>query len=404
MSTPTTEDIPTPPPSRPTKSSATSNGVGKDGRHAPNNEFKDDDDNEEALAKKVEKFKKAPVKLLPQEIPPFKLYVEPINPLALAHLKHRKIDLPVTYTLDLPVKVMKRLSMWAGKAADKFDMVADEWDKYLQDRMPISAESKNLITKYASILPRAFTYSRAVALYILTTDHRNIICPYHRCVSKKLGNDQQFETHDPGHYFVTGVPGISRVKRLIKRAKKVVSKVVEVGKFFLFGKVPVPPSPDEDEEDEEEDKPLERNPGELHCGCIEDEVLLELILWKTTLQQSPSTGVVETWQDAYLDPRDRTFVMCTYTFWTGLKADILYEFDAEGNHRDIIDITEYQIKFFSDRLERAKRDREDLSGIIPGIQDMGMVSFDDDEEEDKGQDQVEGKKDTDAVTMVSTIT
>ncbi|KAJ3553131.1 hypothetical protein NP233_g12719 [Leucocoprinus birnbaumii] len=383
-------------------SSAITNEVGKGGSSAPNHEVKDDDDNEEALAKKLEKPPKAAVKLLPQEVPPFKPYVEPINPLALSHFKHRSIDLPVTYMSDLPAKVMKRPSMWVGKAGDKLQMVADEWDQYLKDRTPMSAESKNLITKYASILPRALTYSREVALYILTTSHGNIICPYHRWVSKKLENDIQFETHVPNHYFVTGVPGISRIKRLIKRTKEVVSKVVEVGKFFIMsGEQPVPPTANKDAAElEEEDKPLERKPGELHCGCIEDEVLLELILWKTTLQQSPSTGIVETWQDAFLHPRDRTFVLRAHTFWAGLTADKLYEYDADGNHRDIVDITQYQIAYLTDRLERAKNDREDLSGIIPGIKDMEMVSFDDDEEEGEGQGQVEGKKESEGMALV----
>ncbi|KAJ3570346.1 hypothetical protein NP233_g4471 [Leucocoprinus birnbaumii] len=413
MSTPTIEGKHISPPSHLATSSATPDEAGKDRNTAPKAEGHDDtndDDNEEALAKKVEKAWKPAIKLLPQGIPLFKVYVELINPLALSHFKHRRIDLPVTYMLDLPAKIMKCPSMWVGKAEDKLKMVANEWDQYLKDRTPMSAESKNLITKYASILPRALTYSREVVLYILTTSHGNIICPYHRWVSKKLENDLQFETHVPGHYSVTGVPGILRIKRLIKCAKEVASKVVEVGKLFLSDQQPMPPAPKEDpSETEEEDKPLERKPGELHCGCIEDEVLLELILWKSTLQQSPSTGIVETWQDVFLHPRDRTFVMRAYTFWMGLKADILYEYDAEGNHRDMVDITQYQIKFFGDRLERAMNDREDLSGIISGIQDMGMVSFDNDddnddneeeeeEEEEEDQDQVEVKKGTEAVT------
>ncbi|KAJ3558830.1 hypothetical protein NP233_g11420 [Leucocoprinus birnbaumii] len=311
----------------------------------------DADDNEAALAEEKEKVEKKVVELLPQEIPPFELYTEPLNPLALWGFKHRTIDLPVTY-LDpesLPGKVKGRPSMWFGEKKGKLDKVADEWDKYLKD----------------------------VALEILTTEMGNIICPYHHWVSKKIENDVQFQTHGPKHYFVTGVPGVSRVKRVLKGIKKAVSKVKKVKKLFKSALPEAPETPDDKQED---DKPLEREPSKLHCGCIEDEVLLELILWKSTLQQSPATGVVETWQDAFLHPRDRTFVLRAYVFWTGLKADILYEFDADGNRRDMVDIARHQVAFFEDRLRRAIAAKEDLSGIIPDIDKLETVSFNDDDE------------------------
>ncbi|KAJ3569442.1 hypothetical protein NP233_g5047 [Leucocoprinus birnbaumii] len=364
-------------------------GSGKKKRTKKEVDEVDDDDNEVELAEASKKGAKAPIVLLPQEIPPFKLYVEPPNPLDFSSMKHRTIDLPITYMLpkDLPVKVKNRPSMWFGMKKGKFELVSDEWDTYLKDGTPISARSKNLITKYAAILPRALTYSREVALYILTTDHGNVICPYHRWVSKKPENDVQFETQRPNHYFVTGVPGISRIKRVVKSVQEVVSKVGEVVKSFATGNEPRPPTPPkEDAKTAEDSKPLEREPGKLHCGCIEDEVLLELILWKSTLQQSPATGIIETWQDTFFNPRDRTFALRAYTYWTGLKADHLYEFDANGKRRSMIDITKYQCAFFRKRLRELERREKDVSGIIPDFDKLEVISFDDDEEGDDNDD------------------
>lgn len=82
-----------------------------------NENEEDEDDNETAMAKQAAS---PPIKLLPQEIPPFKVYTEPINPLALWTFKHRSIDLPITYTSNLPKKVLKRPSMWVGKDKGKF--------------------------------------------------------------------------------------------------------------------------------------------------------------------------------------------------------------------------------------------------------------------------------------------
>ncbi|KAJ3568225.1 hypothetical protein NP233_g5858 [Leucocoprinus birnbaumii] len=390
----------------PTTTPATAEGKGSSNKKASGrqrasgkkNDNDDDDDNEEQLAEAAKALAKARLELLPQEIPPFKLYVEPANPLDFSSTKHHSVDLPVSYLLpkNLPMKVKNRPCMWFGIKKGKFEMVSDEWDEYLKNGTPISARSKNLITKYASICPRALTYSREVALYILTTDHGNIICPYHRWLSKKIENDVQFETHKPNHYFVTGVPGVSRVKRVAKTVQQVVSKLAEVVKSFATGNEPRPPTPPkEDPIKAEDDKPLEREKGKLHCGCLEDEVLLDLILWKSTLQQSPATGIVETWQDVYLHPRDRTFSLRAYTFWTGLKADHLYEFDADGKPRSMIDITRYQYRFFRNRLRRLKRAGKDLSSIISDLEELEMISFEDDEESDDEEEDGEGDSDDD---------
>ncbi|KAJ3561052.1 hypothetical protein NP233_g10434 [Leucocoprinus birnbaumii] len=370
------ENSPQPPPPDTSSNTAVDQDSGKKKAHGKQrtNGKKDgdddDDDNEAELAEASKAMAKARLELLPQDIPPFK-------PLFGASETSRLLF----------NETPNRPSMWFGIKKGKFEMVSDEWDEYLKNGTPISARSKNLITKYASILPRALTYSREVALYILTTDHGNIICPYHRWVSKKIANDVQFETQKPNHYFVTGVPGISRVKRVVKNVQQAVSKVADVVKSFATGNEPRPPTPPkEDPTKAEDDKPLEREEGKLHCGCIEDEVLLDLILWKSTLQQSPATGIVETWQDTFLEPRDRTFALRAYTFWTGLKADHLYEFGANGKRRDMIDITKYQIRFFRKRLQSLERNEKDLSGIIPDFEDLDTISFTDDEEDDDEED------------------
>ncbi|KAJ3555717.1 hypothetical protein NP233_g12143 [Leucocoprinus birnbaumii] len=53
----------------------------------------------------------------------------------------------------------------------------------------------------------------------------------------------------------------------------------------------------------------------------------------------------------------------------------------------MVDIARHQVAFFNDRLDRAVKAKEDLSDIIPDLEKMEMVTFDDDEPvEGKGQD------------------
>ncbi|KAJ3576927.1 hypothetical protein NP233_g81 [Leucocoprinus birnbaumii] len=344
-----------------TTTTITSDDNDNDKKRAKGKKDDDDDadDNEERLAEASKALAKARLELLPQEVPPFKLYVEPANPLDFSSIKHRTIDLPITYLLpkNLPAR---------SNGLGRMGRIPQEWYtnvRALQEphhEWRSTSSPPTTATSYAPIIAGS---------------------------PKKIENDVQFETHKPGHYFVTGVPGITRVKRVVKTVKQAVSKIADVVKTFPTGNEPRPPTPPkEDPAKAEDDKPLEREPGKLHCGCIEDEVLLDLILWKSTLQQSPTTGIIETWQDTFLHPRDRTFSLRAYTFWTGLKANHLYEFDAAGKHRSMIDITRYQYRFFRNRLRQLKRAKMDVSEIIPDFEDLEMISFDNADEDDLEED------------------
>jgi len=55
--------------------------------------------------------------------------------------------------------------------------------------------------------------------------------------------------------------------------------------------------------------PHSHQEGYLYCGCLKDEVLLGLILWKLTVQQSPTTGIKETLQNQFLPFHQHTFFL-----------------------------------------------------------------------------------------------
>ncbi|KAJ3567215.1 hypothetical protein NP233_g6508 [Leucocoprinus birnbaumii] len=200
-------------------------------------------------------------------------------------------------------------------------MTIIEFNGFTNGTNPLSAESKNLLQRHAALLPHAFLHSRQVSIEILTSKWDNVQCPYHRWVSKIVCTDCSPNPQVRDYFYVTGSPGIC---------------IRAVGA--------------------NEKNPPPRTPGYLHCGCQEDEVLLELILWKLTLQQSPTTGRIKTWQNQFLEPCAHTFSLCAFTFWSGLSVDDFFKYDDEGTFRAnvYLRLLQRQIEFLGARYRRVK--------------------------------------------------
>ncbi|KAF9545791.1 hypothetical protein CPC08DRAFT_385521 [Agrocybe pediades] len=84
-----------------------------------------------------------------------------------------------------------------------------------------------------------------------------------------------------------------------------------------------------------------REPGHLHCGCSEEDVLFEFFFWKTWKVFSSNNtihGVFYFTDRDFLDPRTRGFVVANFKAATGLQLDDIYDMkndfeSAEYNKR-----------------------------------------------------------------------
>jgi len=74
------------------------------------------------------------------------------------------------------------------------------------------------------------------------------------------------------------------------------------------------------------DPPVERPPGHLHCGCNEDDVLMDFFFWKTWTLTSEEHGICveESMKDQLMAPRLRAFVVHAFRAATGLSIDDMY--------------------------------------------------------------------------------
>lgn len=82
--------------------------------------------------------------------------------------------------------------------------------------------------------------------------------------------------------------------------------------------------------------------GYMHCGCYEDDVLMEFIFWKTWTITSPTTKVTEGWLDQHMDPRTRHFVVKAFKEASKLELEDFYKeggsLDKEGARMETLKV------------------------------------------------------------------
>lgn len=177
---------------------------------------------------------------------------------------------------------------------------------------------RRLIREVQDFLPEMSRVSRAMTLHCLETKPGNIICPYH---AEKDKNGKIFDGSPDSKFAVTGTP----YQRDVKGPEDVA----------------IP----------------DRYEGYLHCGCPEDEVMIDFMWWKRTICRSPSTGEKEGMQDQRLDPRTRTFMYSVWCQATCQTVDDLFigkksavDFRISSLKKQITDIQEVV-----DHLEEKRR-------------------------------------------------
>ncbi|KAJ3558455.1 hypothetical protein NP233_g11505 [Leucocoprinus birnbaumii] len=193
------------------------------------------------------------------------------------------------------------------------DKLAKQLDSFLKHGTTIHVNGHTLIRSEAAVLGRAMFWNCQTSLYILTTKDNNVLCPYHKEINKD------------GVAYDGGPP-----------AKR---------KWLLFSGCPFQRNALKGRATEQ------RQPGHLHCGCIEDHVLLEQMLRKVMILKSPVTDVTESMQQEYLLPRDRAFFAQVFFDWTGLTVNDLFRDKGNGEARTYGELLKRQIEALNIRLE-----------------------------------------------------
>ncbi|KAJ3564206.1 hypothetical protein NP233_g8442 [Leucocoprinus birnbaumii] len=195
--------------------------------------------------------------------------------------------------------------------------LAEQLDDHIKRGWIIHTNGCKLIRWEASILGRAMLESCETALHLMTSDDGNILCAYHAHVKKDKIVHDQAEGKDRGWRLFTGVPFVHNASKGSTAAAN-------------------------------------RRPGHLHCGCKEDEVLIEAILRKTTILKSSSTSNEETMQDEHLKPFERSFFARAFMAWTGLKPGHFFRKSDSGEVQTYGDLLESQIAILEERLAEWK--------------------------------------------------
>jgi hypothetical protein len=148
-----------------------------------------------------------------------------------------------------------------------------------------------MIREIAEFCIPACQTTRELALHVLENKYHNLFCIYHQ-TTDKAGRIHDRSGH--GAFRVTGTP-FSRLAN---------EKPIKLHPVTAL---------------------VERRPGYLHCGCSEDEALLEFYWWKLAEATSPTTDETEGWLDhRKMDPRTRTLMFGFFTTWTRMEVNDIY--------------------------------------------------------------------------------
>ncbi|KAF8332477.1 hypothetical protein F5887DRAFT_1080869 [Amanita rubescens] len=234
-----------------------------------------------------------------------------------------------------PRKIFKNKAN--GEEVDE-NKILSEVNEFIQRPLSsrLSIPTRSAIRTHQALAPTAATTSRSLALNVLTTNRRNVLCPYHQEVDKKGITDSK--------YLVNGVP----LPRMIAETKK-------------------------DANSPEHRKRLEDR--FLHCGCPMDAVLWDFFFWKSltltaTINDKEVTEPVSRWT-----PRDRAFILKIFEEYTFLNVNDLYTGNrSPEEHKERLALIQAQRAL--DLVNQYREKRGELNYVI--VQDDGTGDDEDD--------------------------
>jgi hypothetical protein len=161
-----------------------------------------------------------------------------------------------------------------------------------EEKAMLPFDMRKRIHLVSGFCPCAATTTRSLALHCLTTNRGNILCLYHQKLNKAGRSSDEGQKLQGGKqakfkFQVTGVPYMRRIA-------------------------------------DRNQPPLATVPGFLHCGCAEDDALLDFWWFKTGKITSPINGITEGWLTDLLEPRSRAIMANIFREVSGVCIDSLY--------------------------------------------------------------------------------
>ncbi|KAJ2920578.1 hypothetical protein H1R20_g16518, partial [Candolleomyces eurysporus] len=92
----------------------------------------------------------------------------------------------------------------------------------------------------------------------------------------------------------------------------------------------------------------------LHCGCILEDALMDLYMWKTVKLRSISRDIEETFGKP-VKPRERAYMVESMDHLCSFVED-LYEYKDDGTKRSMIEIRERQVRKLLGEIRRLKQE------------------------------------------------
>jgi hypothetical protein len=113
--------------------------------------------------------------------------------------------------------------------------------------------------------------------------------------------------------------------------------------------------------------PATMPPGILHCGCSEDDALLDFWWFKSGEITSPFSGVTEGWLSEVAEPRPRAFMAKLFLETTALTINDLYSVDSAGRGQSLEFRLKKQIARLQTKVDGLQEAREKANADLEAL-------------------------------------
>ena len=168
---------------------------------------------------------------------------------------------------------------------------------FLRNRQEIPEHFRIMLRDIAEFCPEASCLSKELALHCFLNRNNNYVCPYHTYLRK--GSNDVNDHNPPLSHKVTGIPQVRNVNQ---------------------GKT---------------EAPIVRSRKVFHCGCFEDDVLIDFWWWKNSTLKSLSKGIEEPWCSYRLDPYSRGFMVKWWKDTVHLNVNDIYSTHPQPDRRSL---------------------------------------------------------------------
>ena len=103
--------------------------------------------------------------------------------------------------------------------------------------------------------------------------------------------------------------------------------------------------------------PIKMPDGILHCGCPEDEALLDFFWFKSGKITSQYNDLTEGWLKEVAEPRPHAFTTALFREMSAMTINDLYLYNANGKRQDLEFRLKRQIARLQTRLKKLEADR-----------------------------------------------